>query len=68
MAFDVCARRARSKAGKCFQVNSWTWRPILALMARLCPDLIGQELLASMSANEGRGLAARRHAPRSLSG
>ena len=55
MGMDVSGRKPDSPAGTYFRANVWSWRPIHALMAELCSDILDEELLDAMSFNDGAG-------------
>jgi hypothetical protein len=53
MGMDVFGRKPTAQAGEYFRANGWAWRPIHALIAELCPDLLGEETLISLGCNDG---------------
>jgi hypothetical protein len=57
MGMDVSGRKPTSPAGEYFRANVWSWRPIYTLIVELCSDLLDEEMLHSMSYNDGAGPA-----------
>jgi hypothetical protein len=57
---DVYGRNPSAPAGRYFRASVWSWRPIHALVIRLCPDLLDEETLAKMGYNNGAGPADQR--------
>lgn len=55
MGMDVYGRNPVSDAGKYFRANVWSWRPIHALIAELCSDLLDEEMLGQLGFNGGAG-------------
>lgn len=55
MGMDVSGRNPKNKTGEYFRASVWSWRPIHEIMATTCRDLLGDELLQSMSYNDGAG-------------
>lgn len=57
MGMDVWGRNPSAPAGRYFRANIWSWRPIQALIAELCTDLVDQETMTKLGFNVGAGLA-----------
>jgi hypothetical protein len=55
MGMDVYGRRPDSMAGKYFQANVWSWRPIHDLIIDLCSDILPPEMLKSLAYCDGVG-------------
>jgi hypothetical protein len=55
MGMDVYGRSPSAPAGRYFRASVWSWRPIHALVARLCPDLLDAETLDGLGYNGGAG-------------
>lgn len=57
MGMDIEGRKPSSPAGEHFQANFWRWRPIHALIGKLCADLLDEKTFKQMAFNEGAGAA-----------
>lgn len=55
MGMDVWGCNPVSPAGKYFRANIWSWRPIQALIAELCSDLLDEQTLIRLGVNVGAG-------------
>lgn len=55
MAIDIQGRMPSSPAGKNWRVEFWVWRPIHALIVKLCSDLFDEKSLDDMAFGRGRG-------------
>jgi hypothetical protein len=55
MAMDIQGRRPSTTAGKSFRTEFWAWRPIHALITKLCPDLFDKKTLEAMATGGGGG-------------
>jgi hypothetical protein len=55
MAIDIQGRRPSSLVGKNWRVEFWVWRPIHALIVRLCLDLFDEKSLKDMAFGHGAG-------------
>jgi hypothetical protein len=55
MGMDIYGRNPTSEAGKYFQANIWSWRPIHALILQECADLLDPKLLEKLGFNDGDG-------------
>lgn len=55
MGMDVSGCSPTSEAGKYFRANIWSWRPIHVLCYELCRDLLDEDTLEYMGANNGAG-------------
>ena len=52
---DIQGRKPTAPAGKVFRTEFWAWRPIHALLARLCSDLFDKKTLEIMATGGGGG-------------
>lgn len=55
MGMDVWGRNPSAPGGRYFRANIWSWRPIQALIAELCHDLLDAETLTRLGVNVGAG-------------
>ncbi|HTI49640.1 MAG TPA: hypothetical protein VL475_01760 [Planctomycetaceae bacterium] len=55
MAMELQGRKPTSTAGKLFRAEFWAWRPIHALIGRLCSDLVDDRMLQAMTFGGGAG-------------
>lgn len=55
VAIDIQGRRPTSPTGKRYRPEFWSWRPIHALIGKLCSDLFNEKALAEMAFNRGGG-------------
>lgn len=55
MGIEVQGKKPASAAGKVFRSEFWAWRPIHALMADLCADLLEARTLEGMAFGRGTG-------------
>lgn len=55
MGMDVYGRNPSSKDGEYFRASIWSWRPIHALLAETCGDLLSEKMLHSFGFNDGAG-------------
>ena len=55
MGMDVWGCAPTQPAGKYFRANIWSWRPIQALIAELCSDLLDDQTLVRLGVNVGAG-------------
>ena len=55
MEIRVYGRTPRTRAGRCYRIQKWAWRPIHALMVELCSDLLDDLLLERMRHGGGAG-------------
>jgi hypothetical protein len=55
MGMHVVGRNPTAPEGKEFRVEFWSWRPIHALVAQLCPDLLDEKTIQTMASNDGAG-------------
>jgi hypothetical protein len=60
MAIDIQGRKPSSPLGKNWHVEFWVWRPIHALIVRLCPDLFDKKSLENMAFGRGAGATDER--------
>lgn len=54
-AWMFFGRKPDRKCGEYFRASVWMWQPLHWLMEAVCSDLLGEELLWAMAANEGAG-------------
>ena len=55
MGFCIYGRCPSSKGGECFSASSWTWRPLVYLIAETCSDLLDKRMLVTLGSNDGHG-------------
>lgn len=55
MGMDVVGRKAATAVGEYFRASVWCWRPLHELLAKLCGDLLTEDVLSGMEMNEGAG-------------
>ena len=55
MATNIEGRKPSVPAGKHFLLEFWAWRPIHALIVKLCPDLFDSKTLEAMATGGGGG-------------
>jgi hypothetical protein len=55
MAIEIQGRKPSAPAGKALRLEFWVWRPIQALVAELCADLLDDKTLAGMAFGRGTG-------------
>ena len=56
---NIEGRKPSTPVGKDFRLDFWAWRPIHALIAQLCPDLIDKKTLEAMATGGGGGALDR---------
>lgn len=57
MAIEIQGRKPSAAGGKRLHLEFWVWRPIQALIAELCPDLLDDQTLSGMAFGRGTGAA-----------
>lgn len=55
MGMDVFGKQPSADCGRYFRASIWMWAPLLEHMHASCRDLLGEELLESLSYNDGKG-------------
>ena len=55
MAMDIQGRKPSAQDSKSFPIEFWAWRPIHALIVRLCSDLFDKKTLEGMATGGGGG-------------
>jgi hypothetical protein len=55
MAMDIQGRKPSAPTGKSFRTEFWAWRPIHALIVKLCPGLFDKRTLEAMATGGGGG-------------
>lgn len=52
---EIQGRKPSAPAGKLFRTEFWAWRPIYALIVKLCPDLFDEKTLDALATGGGAG-------------